>query len=316
MNLTSFFISDPMRITKKFAGSSCIGKQVYTPCDVKTIDQTVIAKIQEELKELEEKFRAKVDVQRALDYYPLGAPATFAPLHPAAFHAPRMAYLEGIPPEYYAALPTQGPLPHMMPNPFMMKMYANQEIPIPFMYPHPPTSTTKCSPKYNPADINSDYGLNIPVVPIANLKSKASRSSDEMKGNDVPSSSSAKKSKSEKRQKVCSKSESGGKSNGVQGDLDASDLLLNFFKAANESLDKSRSNSCVEFETAKFDDKSPKNNSAASISSSTLTSASNLAGMISSASSEADNEYDVIEEDDIESTSLLTKRKLVEDYEL
>jgi hypothetical protein len=31
--LAIFFNSDPMRITKKFAGSSCIGKQVFSPTD-------------------------------------------------------------------------------------------------------------------------------------------------------------------------------------------------------------------------------------------------------------------------------------------
>jgi hypothetical protein len=38
-------ISDPMRITKKFAGSSCIGKQVYAPCDPKT-DPGLIMQVQ------------------------------------------------------------------------------------------------------------------------------------------------------------------------------------------------------------------------------------------------------------------------------
>lgn len=38
----SIFVSDPMRITKKFAGSSCIGKQIYAPCDSRTDPQLVI----------------------------------------------------------------------------------------------------------------------------------------------------------------------------------------------------------------------------------------------------------------------------------
>ena len=30
--LSDMLTCDPMRITKKFAGASCIGKQVFTPC--------------------------------------------------------------------------------------------------------------------------------------------------------------------------------------------------------------------------------------------------------------------------------------------
>jgi hypothetical protein len=35
-----FYSSDPMRITKKFAGASCIGKQVFQPCDGMSTDHS------------------------------------------------------------------------------------------------------------------------------------------------------------------------------------------------------------------------------------------------------------------------------------
>eukprot|EP01031_Cornospumella_fuschlensis_P031069 gene31069-37549_t len=89
---------DPMRITKKFAGSSCIGKQVYIPCDTKT-DPALIKQSQEELRELEEKFKAKVEAQQALDYYPL--PQTGFPAVPN--HLPQPFPPEVYPPEYYAS---------------------------------------------------------------------------------------------------------------------------------------------------------------------------------------------------------------------
>lgn len=47
---------DPMRITKKFAGASCIGKQVYQPAEESSVTTATIMKIEGELKELEQAF--------------------------------------------------------------------------------------------------------------------------------------------------------------------------------------------------------------------------------------------------------------------
>lgn len=47
---------DPMRITKKFAGASCIGKQVYQPADESSYNKAMLTKIEEELKELQRLF--------------------------------------------------------------------------------------------------------------------------------------------------------------------------------------------------------------------------------------------------------------------
>lgn len=60
-------ISDPMRITKKFAGSSCIGKQVCITGDG-FIDETKRKQIQDELKALEETFMAKVEYLHKLSH--------------------------------------------------------------------------------------------------------------------------------------------------------------------------------------------------------------------------------------------------------
>ena len=60
--------SDPMRITKKFAGSSCIGKQVFIPRDG-PIDEKELAEIQDDLKVLEKSFMSKIDCQHRQQSY-------------------------------------------------------------------------------------------------------------------------------------------------------------------------------------------------------------------------------------------------------
>lgn len=62
-----------MRITKKFAGSSCIGKQVCIPTDG-VIDETKRKQIQDELKSLEEIFMAKVEYLHKLSHRPCPVP--------------------------------------------------------------------------------------------------------------------------------------------------------------------------------------------------------------------------------------------------
>lgn len=47
---------DPMRITKKYAGASCIGKQVFQPSDEYCSSPSITEKIESELKDLESKF--------------------------------------------------------------------------------------------------------------------------------------------------------------------------------------------------------------------------------------------------------------------
>ena len=63
-----FFCSDPMRITKKFAGSSCIGKQVFIPRDG-PVDDKELAEIQDGLKVLEKTFMSKIDCQHRQQSY-------------------------------------------------------------------------------------------------------------------------------------------------------------------------------------------------------------------------------------------------------
>ena len=70
-----------MRITKKFAGSSCIGKQVFSGGDV-IINEAKRKEIQEELKALEKDFMSKIDYQQKMSY-PERANAYLGPCHPA-----------------------------------------------------------------------------------------------------------------------------------------------------------------------------------------------------------------------------------------
>ena len=51
---------DPMRITKKFSGSSCIGKQVYNCCDP-SVTKEIIQESQDQLAILEKNFLSKVE---------------------------------------------------------------------------------------------------------------------------------------------------------------------------------------------------------------------------------------------------------------
>jgi hypothetical protein len=45
-----------MRITKKFAGASCIGKQVFQPSDTTSSNSTTLKRVEEELSDLEKSF--------------------------------------------------------------------------------------------------------------------------------------------------------------------------------------------------------------------------------------------------------------------
>lgn len=54
---------DPMRITKKYTGASCLGKRVYHK-ETSSVNAEALDKVQEELDNLEAKFRAKMDQMR------------------------------------------------------------------------------------------------------------------------------------------------------------------------------------------------------------------------------------------------------------
>lgn len=54
------FSSDPMRITKKYSGQSCIGKQIFVPCERSEANSRLIAKNEKELFALEQLFIASL----------------------------------------------------------------------------------------------------------------------------------------------------------------------------------------------------------------------------------------------------------------
>jgi len=56
---------DPMRITKKFAGASCIGKQVFQPCARTPENVARVEQSQRKLLELEANFHKKIADQKA-----------------------------------------------------------------------------------------------------------------------------------------------------------------------------------------------------------------------------------------------------------
>lgn len=55
---------DPMRITKKFTGESCIGKRVFHPAVRCPNNAEMIDKAQSELRELESRWRKRLDMQK------------------------------------------------------------------------------------------------------------------------------------------------------------------------------------------------------------------------------------------------------------
>lgn len=51
---------NPMRVTKKFSGSSCIGKQIFQPCDETSVNMELIKRGELELNKLENTFRSRI----------------------------------------------------------------------------------------------------------------------------------------------------------------------------------------------------------------------------------------------------------------
>uniref|UniRef100_A0A7S2R8N1 Uncharacterized protein n=1 Tax=Rhizochromulina marina TaxID=1034831 RepID=A0A7S2R8N1_9STRA len=55
---------DPMRITKKFTGDSCIGKRVFHPLERNPLNDAQVSEARETLKRLEARWLAKLDEQK------------------------------------------------------------------------------------------------------------------------------------------------------------------------------------------------------------------------------------------------------------
>lgn len=58
--LRVLFLSDPMRITKKYAGTSSIGKQIYSPCEEFHSIAEEIRRGEDELARLEQLFLTRI----------------------------------------------------------------------------------------------------------------------------------------------------------------------------------------------------------------------------------------------------------------
>jgi hypothetical protein len=57
-----------MRITKKFAGASCIGKQVFSPCEQSPANLEEISRCEEELRRLEQVFLERLEQKNAVAF--------------------------------------------------------------------------------------------------------------------------------------------------------------------------------------------------------------------------------------------------------
>ena len=90
------YFSDPMRITKKFAGSNGIGKQIFSPSPETEKTVEVRKALEREILELEERFLKRIDYSMASNPLSLGGTTTlgihgdFAPfsLYRVSFPSP------------------------------------------------------------------------------------------------------------------------------------------------------------------------------------------------------------------------------------
>ena len=127
-----------MRITKKFAGSSSIGKQIYT--SVENLDQEECTRVQNNLKELEQNFIAKITV-----HHP--AVQTFPPVNDYPTVFPHYNFVPGITPIF---------TPSGILNPAMFPEFSlgltSSIIPVPIAMP-PPTQESSSS------SLNPDFNL-------------------------------------------------------------------------------------------------------------------------------------------------------------
>lgn len=117
---------DPMRISKKFAGSSSIGKQVYAPCDPSPMTMELMKAAQDELLLLESSFLAKVEVSEKPFMYP-------TPHQPPMWYQGNAIppFVYGVPTEYMPAMvmgvPFNG-IPEVV-SPADMYMHVGMGIP-------------------------------------------------------------------------------------------------------------------------------------------------------------------------------------------
>eukprot|EP01041_Mallomonas_annulata_P004580 gene4580-9102_t len=280
---------DPMRISKKFAGSSCIGKQVYNPCDPTPETTELMKSVQDEINHLEELFLAKVEVSEKTMY----------PAGPAMWYGDTRAmqpFMYSLPPEYISPMPTMvvpynGMQDVMQPSPDMyMRMGMGMQsslLPVPMSVPqnvgmsvalsHPPPPEPKESRRnfivpemkqipevkqvpetkqeadtketsdvkqtFEPP-ISTEYAVsksnNIPPLVAegrdSDTKSNASQDKQQLEILEIPplgveQTTQSAQPKHNAQQKDSKKRHCG---NGNQTGDEATDLLINFFKAAND----------------------------------------------------------------------------------
>lgn len=77
---------DPMRITKKFTGDSCIGKRVFHPAVKSSSNAAAIEKAQTELTELEQRWRRRMEIQHTESARKAGASAAAVAAAAAGTH--------------------------------------------------------------------------------------------------------------------------------------------------------------------------------------------------------------------------------------
>ena len=75
-SLICTYFSDPMRITKKFAGSNGIGKQIFSPSPETEKTVEVRKALEREILELEERFLKRIDYSMASNPLSLGGTTT------------------------------------------------------------------------------------------------------------------------------------------------------------------------------------------------------------------------------------------------
>ena len=136
--------SDPMRITKKFAGSNGIGKQIFSPTIETEKTLEVRKTLEREIEELEKRFFKRID-------YALAQPAVLA--------ARRGSASETVPHGYRIAFPADNEDAEPLDYSSLLNLYTGRKA-----TPASPAATTATSPSTNISIVN-ELSTAVPRLP-------------------------------------------------------------------------------------------------------------------------------------------------------
>lgn len=162
-----------MRVTKKFSGTSCIGKSVFCPCEPNADNIELMKEVSAKLNELEKEFRNKVEHQGAASHID-GLLRSFGrqwltPLKMSEFSA-----LDGLKPPLKLETLGRPPRP-FLPERFSEDLFRPAMQPAPLPHPHPPVQLVRNNSGGAPPAPPAGVVNNPPPAPEANNVKKTRR---------------------------------------------------------------------------------------------------------------------------------------------